>query len=175
MRLAHSNGILSTPPSSKNRDNRAMETATRPTTYRERLYPGLGLFIALFLLVPAVALVTIAFNTVIAIPIGLVVYAIVMTVLTASSPVITVENGILTAGRARIPVSEIGEVELLGSDTLRYAIGPGGDARAHLVIRGWIHTGVRAEITDTADPAPYWIMTSRRPEALADAIRAQQD
>lgn len=156
------------------RDNEHMQTATRQSTYRERLIPGPGLFAALFLLTPAVALVTIAFNRVIAIPIGLAVYAAVMIVLVVSSPVISVTDGVLTAGRAKIPVSQLGQIDLLGSDALKRALGVEGDARDYLFIRGWIHTGVRIEIADPADPTPHWILTSRRPQALADAIRAQQ-
>jgi hypothetical protein len=28
------------------------------------------------------------------------------------------------------------------------------------------------EIVDPADPTPYWLLSSRRPQALADAIAA---
>ena len=33
-------------------------------------------------------------------------------------------------------------------------LGPRLDARAHLVLRGWIHTAVRVELRDPADPTP---------------------
>ena len=29
---------------------------------------------------------------------------------------------------------------------------------------------VRVEITDPADPAPYWLVSSRHPDALAGAL-----
>lgn len=151
-----------------------MDTAPQTSAFKERLVPGPGLFIALFLLVPAVALVTTAFDTALALPMGLIVYALVMTILCLMSPVIKVEEGVLSAGRARIPVSELGDVRLLGNAALKNVLGEGGDARNYLVIRGWIHTGVLLRIADPADPTPNWVLTTRRPQALADTIEAQR-
>ncbi|HWJ84512.1 MAG TPA: DUF3093 family protein, partial [Cellulomonas sp.] len=37
----------------------------------------------------------------------------------------------------------------------------------------WIHAGVRIELVDPADPTPYWIVTSRRPDELAAALRGR--
>ncbi|WP_217349644.1 DUF3093 family protein [Herbaspirillum sp. VT-16-41] len=45
---------------------------------------------------------------------------------------------------------------------------------AHHCTRGWIHTGVRAEVLDDEDPTTAWIASSRRPEDLALALRAAQ-
>lgn len=149
-----------------------MQTAPETTVFTERLIPGPGLFIALFLLAPAGALVTMAIDTTIAIPVGLVFYGVVMTVLCLTSPVVRLENGTLSAGRARIPVSQLGETKLLGRDALKNVLGEGGDARNFLVIRGWIQTGVAVEIIDPDDPTPNWVITTRRPQALADAIAA---
>ena len=145
-------------------------TAARP--YSERLLPGPGLFIALLLLVPAVALVLTPINSAIAIPTAIVVYLLIALALVLMSPSIQVDGVSLTAGRARIPVEQLGRIELLGSDALRAAIGPGLDARSYLLIRGWIHRGLRIENIDPADPAPYWILTTRNPQRLADAIEA---
>jgi hypothetical protein len=55
---------------------------------------------------------------------------------------------------------------------MRAAIGPGVDARSYLVVRGWIHRGVRIDNIDPADPAPFWIITTRHPQKLAEAIEA---
>ena len=146
--------------------------ATAAHPYSERLVPGPGLFIALMLLVPGVALVLTPINSSIAIPTAVVVYLLIALALVLMSPSIHVDGVSLTAGRARIPVAQLGGVEMLGSDALREAIGPGLDARSYLLIRGWIHKGLRIENVDPADPAPYWIITSRNPQRLADAIEA---
>ncbi|MEV8338923.1 DUF3093 domain-containing protein [Leucobacter sp. NPDC077196] len=151
---------------------RDASTAPPTTTYRERLLPGVSLFIALVLVIPAVALVLTPINAQWAIPTGVTVYVILAATFLLLSPSIVVENGRLTAGRAAIPVSLLGDIELLGAEGLKAAIGPGSDARNYLLLRGWIHRGVRIANTDPADPAPHWILTTRHPKKLADAIVA---
>ena len=75
------------------------------------------------------------------------------------------------AGRARIPVALLGAPEALDAEAMRQARGPGLDARAYLCLRGWISAGVRVPVLDPRDPAPYWLVSSRRPEDLAEALR----
>ena len=143
------------------------------TRYRERLTPGPGLFVAWLLIIPASALVMIPMNSAAAIPVALGVYAIIALLLLSMSPVIDVHDGVLTAGRAQIPVTMLGDIEPLGSAALSRAIGPEADARDFLLVRGWIRKGLKIEVVDPTDPTPHWIITSRKPLALAEAIRAQ--
>ncbi|WP_427868864.1 DUF3093 domain-containing protein [Leucobacter luti] len=150
----------------------ASAAAAPARPYRERLLPGPGLFLALLLLIPGVTLVLMPINSGIALPVGIAVFLLVLLALFLMSPVIAISGGNLTAGRATIPLTELGRVELLGAEGLRAAIGPGLDARSYLLVRGWIHRGVRIENIDAADPAPYWILTTRHPQRLADAIEA---
>ena len=138
--------------------------------YRERLIPSFGLFAVLLLFIPAVALVLMPIQPAAAIPGGIGVYLLVALTLVLLSPTVSVERGKLSAGRAAMPVSLLGEIELLGADELRAAIGPGTDARNYLVVRGYIHRGVRIENSDPNDPTPYWVITTRHPQKLADAI-----
>ena len=88
-------------------------------------------------------------------------------VLTAT---VSVAEGELRAGRARIPVTLLGDVTVLDPDAMRTELGPRLDARAHACLRAWIRTGVRVELADPQDPTPYWLVSSRRPEELARAI-----
>lgn len=141
-------------------------------SYRERLWPAPTLFIALLLIIPAVMLAVTPLNADLALPVALGIFAIVTGSLLLSAPTISVSGGELTAGSARIPVALLGAVETLGADRLRATIGPGADARAFLLVRGYIHRGVKLEVVDPEDPAPYWVLTSRRPAELAAAIEA---
>lgn len=140
--------------------------------YSERLLPSPGFFVAWLLLIPASALVMTPINKSAAIPVAIGLYVLAVVIFYVLSPVLRVENGKLTAGRATIPLELVGEVETLGSDALRHAIGPGADARAYLVVRGWIQRGIKVEITDENDPTPHWIITSRKPVTLQEAIQA---
>lgn len=74
------------------------------------------------------------------------------------------------AGTSRIPVRALGEVQALRDQGWRAELGPGMDARSHRVVRGWVRHGVRLEVVDPRDPVPYWLVSSRSPERLVDAV-----
>jgi Protein of unknown function (DUF3093) len=83
---------------------------------------------------------------------------------------IQVGRGGLAAGRALLPPAAIGAATPLDSGAAEALRGPMADARAHLVLRGWVRTAVRVEVADPADPTPYWYVSTRRPEELAVAL-----
>jgi Protein of unknown function (DUF3093) len=87
-----------------------------------------------------------------------------------TTPLVEVAGGTLRAGAAHIPLALVGAVEVLDAEQMRQALGPALDARAFLCLRGWIATGVRFTLTDPADPTPYWLVSSRRPDQLAEAV-----
>jgi hypothetical protein len=87
------------------------------------------------------------------------------------SAAIRVDRGQLTAGRARIGAEHLGEALPLDADATRRLAGPEADARAFLLLRPYLKRAVRVEITDPADPAPYWLLCTRRPDELAAAVR----
>lgn len=150
------------------------ETAeTTDARYRERLVPGFGFFVAWLLVIPAVALIMLPINSQIAVPVAIAVYIAAVVIFLTLSPVIEVRDGVLRAGRASIATSYIGEIEPLGSEALHLSIGQEADARNFLLVRGWIHIGLKLEITDANDPTPSWILTSRKPIALARAIQPE--
>jgi hypothetical protein len=85
---------------------------------------------------------------------------------------VSVRGGTLHAGRAHIPVALLGDVDVLDEAAARQLAGPGADARAFLVLRPYLHDAVRVGIEDPADPTPYWMVATRHPERLAEALRA---
>ena len=85
---------------------------------------------------------------------------------------VEVADGELRAGRARIPVDLLGAAEPLGADDTRRVLGVDADVRAYLLIRPYLKRSVRVGVTDPADPTPYWLLSSRRPDRLAQAIEA---
>jgi Protein of unknown function (DUF3093) len=93
-------------------------------------------------------------------------------VLVSAAAMVTVEDGILTAGRARIPVSALSPVEVLDEERARAVRGPESDPAGYHLIRGWVSDGVRAYVVDPHDSTPYWFVASRRPAELAAAIEA---
>ncbi len=85
---------------------------------------------------------------------------------------IRVGSGHLTAGRARIGAEHLGDAVPLDADATRRLAGPEADARAYLLLRPYLKRAVRVDITDPTDPAPYWLLSTRRPDELAAALRA---
>ena len=140
--------------------------------FRERLWPtpgvwiGMGLFGAAFGIIPAPVNHTAGWVTA---GVGLVV---LLTLAAINPPTINVGDGTLQAGRARLPLRVVSGVDVLDVEAMRLARGRQLDARAFLCLRGWVHTGVRVHLADPEDPAPYWLLSSRRPEELARAVRA---
>ena len=90
--------------------------------------------------------------------------------LLAWSPAIRVDDRVFRAGRARLPVRYVGTPEVLLGDAFRAELRT-GDARSYVVIRPWaMRRGISVPVTDADDPHPRWLVASRRPERLANAL-----
>ncbi|MFG2836376.1 DUF3093 domain-containing protein [Streptomyces zaomyceticus] len=85
---------------------------------------------------------------------------------------IRVVAGSLVAGDARIPVSALGAVEVLDAEEARAWRMHKADPRAFMLMRSYVSRAVRIEVTDPSDPTPYVYLSSREPEALAEALEA---
>jgi hypothetical protein len=83
---------------------------------------------------------------------------------------VRVEGGKLFAGRAQIDVALLAEPTALDSEATRLLAGRDADARAYLLLRPYLKRSVRVRVTDHADPTPYWLLSTRRPQELAEAI-----
>lgn len=88
------------------------------------------------------------------------------------SPRIVVAEGSFRAGRAHIGAEHLGPASALDPEETRRAAGVDADARAYLLLRPYLKRAVKVEITDPADPTPYWLVSTRRPEELARALTA---
>lgn len=84
--------------------------------------------------------------------------------------VVEVDADRLRAGRATIDRGYLGKVEALTGEDVRNAFGRDCDPAAYLVLRSYTRGAVRVEVTDTDDPAPYWLIATRHPEQLAAAL-----
>ena len=141
--------------------------------YRERLHPSPWLHLIALLAIPASALVLAPVNPLAGALTGVALSGGLIAVLWLLAPVIEIADGTLRAGRARIALSDLGDTVVARALEARQERGPGLDARAWLLLRGDIDGVVRVEVTDDDDPAPYWLMSTRRPEELARAITGQ--
>ncbi|MEV8022159.1 DUF3093 domain-containing protein [Streptomyces sp. NPDC086554] len=141
--------------------------------YEERLTAPRSWWLVSLLVGIAMALIMLPFGT---LPLlgGLVGGTAVAAVVTSSygSPRIRVMADSLIVGDAKIPVSALGEPEVLDAEGARAWRGPKADPRAFMLLRAYIPTALRVEITDPQDPTPYVYVSTRNPEGLAAALAA---
>ena len=78
----------------------------------------------------------------------------------------------LAAGRARLEWECCGPATALTAEDARRLHGVDADPRAYLLVRPYVTTAVRVDVRDPADPTPYWLLSSRRPEGLAESFNA---
>lgn len=143
------------------------------TRFRERLWPAPWLFIATALVIPASLLVFLPISTTAGIIVAIVLYAGCVALLLLGSPVIEVTDTTFTAGKARLPLDVVSGAAASTGAQARQERGPGLDARAFLVIRGWVDPVVRVTLDDPTDPTPYWLVSTRRPDELVAALGAE--
>lgn len=142
--------------------------------YRERLSPSLWLLVTVALAGPMVALIAVPAGSTIALVAGAAVSALLVIAVIAVTPVVTVEDDILRAGRAHIEVRHLGTPTPLIAEDARQARGPGLPARGWHLIRGGIDGLVVVPNIDPDDPVDAWTISSRTPDRLAAAIIAAQ-
>jgi hypothetical protein len=85
---------------------------------------------------------------------------------------VSVGDGELRAGRARIEGRHLGAATALDPDAARRLAGVEADARAYLLLRPYLKGAVRVDVADPADPTPYWLVSTRHPDQLAGAVAA---
>jgi hypothetical protein len=138
--------------------------------YRERLWAAPWLFISTALVIPASILVFAPISMVAGVVVAIVLYLGVVLMLIAGSPTIRVTEDRLIAGRASIPLTVVGDPTAYDGDAATLERGQKLDARAWLLIRGWVKPVVKVPLLDPTDPAPYWLLSTRNPDQLVRVL-----
>ncbi len=76
----------------------------------------------------------------------------------------------LVVDDAHLPVAVICGVSVVEAEERRRLLGLDAEPLAFIVQRPWISGGVRVDLDDPDDPTPYWFVSSRRPQQLAEAL-----
>jgi hypothetical protein len=79
----------------------------------------------------------------------------------------------LEAGTARLPLTALGAATALDAEAARRLRTTEADARAFMLLRGYVRTAVRVDVTDPEDPTPYLYLSTRRPDKLVKVLSAQ--
>jgi hypothetical protein len=144
---------------------------TAPAPYDERLTAPRSWWLIAALAAIAAALIFFPLGTVPMLAGLVVVGALSAVAVSAYGAVrIRVVAGSLVAGDARIPLSALGAAEALDEEQALAWRTRRADPRAHMLLRGYVRTAVRVEVTDPEDPTPYLYLSTRRPSALVAAL-----
>lgn len=139
--------------------------------HRERLLPSIGVWVVGIAFGSVLGVILVPLSHVLSLAVGIIGVVGVCVMLALAAPVVEVSGGRLRAGRAQIPVDLLGEPEVLDKEGWTVAMSVGFEPLAFHLTRGWVHTGVRVPVLDEADPTPAWVLSTRRPEDLALALR----
>lgn len=147
-------------------------TTKNGVLYDERLHVPLRWWVQATMLVASLWLAFIvALDPAIAwVASGLLMAGTVALLVSYGSARIRVEDGELVAGRARIPVHLLTDPTPLDPEAARLLAGRDANAHAYLLLRPYLKRAVRVTVNDPADPTPYWLVSTRRPDELAGAL-----
>ncbi|MEU1115917.1 MULTISPECIES: DUF3093 domain-containing protein [unclassified Streptomyces] len=144
--------------------------------YEERLTAPRSWWFTSVLVGVAMALILLPFGT---LPLlgGLVGGTAVAAVVTSAYGAVRIRvvAGSLVAGDAKIPVSALGDAEVLTGEETRAWRTYKADPRAYMLLRAYIPTALRVDITDPEDPTPYVYVSTRHPEELAAALKSVRE
>ncbi|WP_018021084.1 DUF3093 domain-containing protein [Corynebacterium doosanense] len=80
----------------------------------------------------------------------------------------------LIAGQANLPSDAVARSLAVPESAKRNAMGKQLDPAAFVVSHGWVRQMVMLVLDDPEDPTPYWLISSKNPEALLRAFVPDQ-
>ncbi len=78
----------------------------------------------------------------------------------------------LRVGQAHLPISVVSRVGVVPPTATRSALGPALDPAAFVQHRSWVRPMVLVVLDDPDDPTPYWLVSTRHPDRLVQALVA---
>ncbi|MBC7464132.1 MAG: DUF3093 domain-containing protein [Actinobacteria bacterium] len=141
-------------------------------TYSETVRPPAWLLAFLLFLTESVALsVWAAFDN----RTGVFAFVIALLIVVASAFALSLQIEVtedeLRVGRAHIERRYLGEVTELEANAMARVRGRDADPAAYLALRFWQPRGIKVEVRDDRDPSPYWLITTKKPIELSQALR----
>ena len=85
---------------------------------------------------------------------------------------IRVDESYLYVGAAKIEHKYIGATSALNTSELKLVRTRDADPSAYLAIRFWASKAVKVEVMDSRDATPYWLISSKNPQRLVEALKS---
>jgi hypothetical protein len=86
--------------------------------------------------------------------------------------VIHMDESFLYVGQAKIERTYIGSAIALNNAELKLIRTRDADPSAYLAIRFWASKAVKVEVSDDRDATPYWLISSKNPQRLVEALKS---
>ena len=138
--------------------------------FKEVIRPPLWLIAFLyFMLYSLVLAIWAAFDNAIALNAFAIATVLGLVVIRFATVTIIVDHE-LRIGKAHIPVKFLGEVEIVKKPEFLRARTRDADPAAYFALTFWVSQGVKVKVIDERDPTPYWLISTRRAEALQKAL-----
>ena len=142
-------------------------------SFREILRPPLWLMAFIyFILYSLVLAIWAAFDNRSAVIAALIALLLGAFIYLKGSKEILLSRDVLRVGRAHIERRYLGEVTVMGQKEFMRARTRDADPAAHSALIFWISRGVKIVINDTRDSTPYWLISTKRGEELAQALKS---
>jgi Protein of unknown function (DUF3093) len=147
----------------------SVNAANQPV-FSEKLLPSFWAFVMAAIVFPSVYLVFLPINELFGLSLGAGLTLLIWAILVAVSVRIEVANDELRVGAAHIPLIFLADAHAIAPENAFSERGPKLDSRAFVRFQMGVKTLVRFENIDEADPAPYWLLSTRKPEQLIAAV-----
>ncbi|MFB9777978.1 DUF3093 domain-containing protein [Brevibacterium otitidis] len=151
----------------------ATTQTSQTVRYRERLWPPFSWWLVAAFLSAMTAAIVFPVWVWGALIIPVVVFILVALWLRSASAVVIVTDTEFIAGPAHIDRSFIAEAQACDEKQSFAERGPLLDALAFLMLRPWEKRLVKVILDDPEDPTPYWLVSSKNPQALAGALNSR--
>jgi hypothetical protein len=138
--------------------------------FNEWQLPSAASFIPHSIIFPSIWLVLAPIDANLGLFLGLFLTVFSFVIRFAMSKKIRVTETHLQVGKAQIPRKYLGEVHVIAKAEQFAQKGPSLDSRAYLALKG-LPGLVKVYVTDKSDPTPYWLISTRKPELLQQALR----
>lgn len=138
--------------------------------YRERVLPSAATFSLAPMLAVFIYGVWLPLNELVGIISGAVAGVALGLIFWLKAPVIAVSKEFLSVGRARIPRTHLGAIEIVPAEDSFAARGHQLDSRAFTSFQASVRTMLRVNVDDASDPTPYLLFSTRKPEAVKAAL-----
>ncbi|MGA0082689.1 MAG: DUF3093 domain-containing protein [Candidatus Nanopelagicales bacterium] len=140
--------------------------------FREKLLPPFWswLFLIGISLMLSVSMSAI-FGTNIAIIIFLLMSSILGIIAYVFSPVLKIDSEYFHAGKAKLPLKIITQIETLNSLETTQLRGVKSDLKSFHATSPLISTSIKIEFDDPTDPHSYWLVSTRKGQKIKDVLR----